>query len=404
MNIAINTRLMLPGKMDGIGWFTYETTRRMVLAHPEHHFFLLFDRRPPEKYRFADNVTMVNLCPQARHPVLWWMFFEISVQAALKRYKIDLYVSPDGMMPLHPHSPTLSVIHDLNFEHSSDNLRPSHQRYMCHFFPRFAHAATRLATVSEYSRRDIVETYGIDEGNIDVVYDGAHSRYRPHTPEECADVRRRFTGGSPYIIFISTILKRKNLANLLLAFDKVKDEFGEQSSESGVNAAAPGQPQTHNSELRVPNSELKLVVVGGRFWWQDELKEAYDTMRHKEDVIMLGRVEPEDLSTLLSASEMLVYPSYFEGFGIPILEAMYAETAVVCSNTTSMPEVGGDAVLYIDPASPEDIAKAIRQLLDNPSLRNDLIVRGRTQREKYSWDRTAKLLWNSIMRIKGLRD
>lgn len=383
MNIAINTRLMLPGKMDGIGWFTYETTRRMVLAHPEHQFFLLFDRPPAEEYRFADNVTMVTLFPQARHPMLWWMFFELSVQAALKRYKIDIYVTPDGMMPLHPTAPTLSVIHDLNFEHSSDNLKPSHQRYMTHFFPRFAREATRLATVSEYSKQDIEKSYGIEPSKIDVVYDGAHNHYRPHNPEECADVRRRFTGGSPYIIFISTILKRKNLANLLKAFDMVK---------SGQLADAPSTAHDTN---------LKLVVVGSRVWWQDELKEAYDNMRHKDDVIMLGRVEPEDLSTLLSASEMLVYPSYFEGFGIPILEAMYAETAVVCSDTTSMPEVGGDAVLYIDPSSPKDIAQAIRRLLDDPALRGDLIMRGRKQRDKYSWDRTAKLLWNSIMEMRN---
>lgn len=399
MNIAINTRLLLPGKMDGIGWFAYETTRRMVLAHPEHRFFLLFDRKvesgkwkveseaaAPGNLFTLDNVTMVTLCPQARHPVLWWMFFELAVPMALKRYKIDIYVTPDGMMPLRPSLPTLAVIHDLNFEHSSDNLKPSHQRYMCHYFPLFARAATRLATVSEYSKRDIMETYGIDGAKVDVVYDGAHSHYRPHTEDECAAVRQRFTGGSPYIIFISTILKRKNLANLLRAFDKVK------------GADAPGCVE-NLSPLTSHLSSLKLVVVGSRVWWQDELKEAYEALgNHKKDVVMLGHVSPDDLSALLSASEMLVYPSYFEGFGIPILEAMYAETAVVCSNTTSMPEVGGDAVLYVDPHSPDSIAEAISRILESPELRADLIARGRTQRDKYSWQRTADLLWKSIMK------
>jgi len=373
MRIAINTRLLLPGKMDGIGWFTYETTRRIVQAHPEHEFYLLFDRPPAREYRFGDNVKPLILSPQARHPVLWWMFFELSVAAVLRHYKIDLFLSPDGMMPLRSKVPTLAVIHDINFEHASDNMRRSHQRYMTHYFPRFAHKAARVATVSEYSKKDIVETYGIDSKKVDVVYDGAHSHYRPHTAEECELVRDRFTGGSPYIIFVSTILKRKNLANLLKAFDIVK-----QSDSRG----------------------LKLVVVGSRIWWQDELKEAYDNMRHQDDVLMLGRVEPDDLSGLMSASEMLVYPSYFEGFGIPILEAMYAETAVVCSSTTSMPEVGGDAVIYADPASPEDIARGIKSLEDS-SLRDEMIQRGRVQRTKYNWDKTANLLWNSLLNIKG---
>ncbi|MBR6292716.1 MAG: glycosyltransferase family 4 protein [Bacteroidales bacterium] len=373
MRIAINTRLLLPGKMDGIGWFTYETTRRMVAAHPDHQFILLFDRRPAglDELLAAPNVQPVVLCPQARHPVLWWMFFELSVPTALKRYKADLYLSPDGMMPLRPKVPTLNVIHDLNFEHADGNLKPSHQRYMTHFFPRFARAASRLATVSEYSRQDIAATYGIDAERIDVVYDGAHSHYRPHSDEEKKATRQRFTYGAPYIIFISTILKRKNLANLLKAFDKVKDS--------------------------IPT--LKLVVVGSRAWWQDELKKAYDTMRHRDDIIMLGHADPDDLAALLSASEMLVYPSYFEGFGIPILEAMYAETAVVCSRTTSMPEVGGDAALYVDPSSPDDIANAIVQASD-PATSEAMIARGRTQRTLFSWDRTADLLWQSIMKLE----
>lgn len=369
MRIAINTRLLLKGKMDGIGWFTYETARRIVAAHPEHTFYFFFDRRPSPDFIFAPNVVPVVLCPQARLPILWYLFFEWSVPLALWRYKIDLFLSPDGMIPLNSKVPTVSVIHDINFEHASDNLRPSHQRFYTNFYYRYARNATRVATVSEYSRQDICFTYVVDDAKIDVVYDGAHACYRPHTEEEKAAARQRFTGGSRYIIFISTILKRKNLANLLLAFDKVKDDVG---------------------------GDLKLVVVGSKVWWKDELAAAYDNMRHKADVIMPGRVEPDELAALLSAAEALVYPSYFEGFGIPILEAMYAETAVVSSKTTSMPEVGGDAAIYVEPSSVDEIAHAITNVLDS-SVREALIAKGRLQREKYSWDRTAALLWDCMM-------
>lgn len=371
MRIAVNTRLLLHDRLDGIGWFTAETARRMVLAHPEHEFFFFFDRKPHPEFLFADNVTPVVLCPQARHPVLWYLYFEWSTQMALKRYKIDLYLSPDGMMPLHPKVPTLNVIHDLNFEHASGNLKASHQRYMSHYFPLFARNATRLATVSSYSKKDIAETYGIPAEKIDVVYDGAHSNYRPHSDDEKKAIRQRFTDGHPFVIFISTILKRKNLANLLLAFDKVKEDKS--------------------------NEDLKLVVVGSRVWWQDELESAWNGMKHQSDVIFPGRVEPNDLSALLSAAEMLVYPSYFEGFGIPILEAMYAETAVIASRTTSMPEVGGDAVLYIDPSDIDDIAHAISRLRDK-TLRQEFIEKGRLQRQKFNWEITANLLWDSMMK------
>lgn len=370
MRIAINTRLLLKGKMDGIGWFTAETARRMVINHPEHQFYFFFDRKPDKDFLFGPNVKPVVLCPQARHPVLWYLYFEWATPWALKRHKIDLYLSPDGMMPQHPKVPTLTVIHDLNFEHATGNLIPSHQRYMSHYFPIFAKNATRIATVSTYSKNDIAKTYGVSPEKIDVVYDGAHSNYRPHSDTEKTAIRQRFTGGKPYLIFISTILKRKNLANLLKAFDMVKHQG---------------------------NEDLKLVVVGSKVWWQDELAEAYSNMKHREDVIMPGHVDPQDLSALLSAAHALVYPSFFEGFGIPILEAMYAETAVVSSNTTSMPEVGGDAVLYIDPACPENIAQAIRSL-DDESLRKSLIEKGRCQRAHFSWDSTAELLWDSMMK------
>ena len=145
------------------------------------------------------------------------------------------------------------------------------------------------------------------------------------------------------------------------------------------------------------NEDLKLVVVGSRVWWQDELESAWNGMKHQSDVIFPGRVEPNDLSALLSAAEMLVYPSYFEGFGIPILEAMYAETAVIASRTTSMPEVGGDAVLYIDPSDMDDIAHAISRLRDK-TLRQEFIEKGRLQRQKFSWEITANLLWDSMMK------
>lgn len=371
MRIAINTRLLVPGKMDGIGWFTYETTRRIVEAHPEHTFYLFFDRRPSDEFHFADNAIPVVLCPPARHPILWWLFFEMAVSKALRHHKIELFISPDGFIPLNSHVPSLAVIHDINFEHSNDNLRPSHQRYMTHFFPRYARKATRIATVSEFSKNDIASTYSIDSKKIDVVYDGAHSCYRPHSEEEKQAVRERFSAGKPYIIFISTILKRKNLANLLLAFEQVK---------------------------ATDTTGLKLIVVGNKAWWQDELATAYDNMQHQADVLMPGHVNPDELAALLSAAQALVYPSYFEGFGIPILEAMYAETAVICSRTTSMPEVGGDAARYIDPTDISDIAHAINELRDS-NLRAQLIERGRQQREKFSWDHTAELLWKSITQI-----
>lgn len=370
MRIAVNTRLLLPGKMDGIGWFAYETMRRIVKAHPEHDFYFLFDRKPDPQYFFAPNVHPLVLCPRARHPILWYLFFDWSVPYILRRYKIDLFVSPDGWMSLRTKVPTLTVIHDLNFEHATDYLRPSHQRYMTYFFPRFARRADRIATVSQYSKEDIATTYNINKDKIDVVYDGSHSNYHPiETPQQEA-IRAKYTDSNPYFIFVGTISKRKNLTNTLLAFDKLKESR--------------------------PDRREKLVVVGSRFWWQDELKEAYDNMKHQSDVVFIGWTSAEELSLLLGSSIGLVFCSFFEGFGIPILEAFHAEVPVVTSNNTSIPEVAGDAALLVDPYDVDQMCHAMQQIADDKALADTLVERGRKQRTLFSWDRTATLLWDSI--------
>lgn len=375
MRIAVNTRLLLPGKLDGIGWFTAESVKRIVVSHPEHEFFFLFDRKPSPQFIFGPNVTPVVLCPQARHPILWRIFFEISVTWALRRYKIDLFLSPDGWMSLRTKVPTLTVIHDLNFEHSSDYLRPSHQRYMTRFFPRFARKATRIATVSEFSKQDIVETYGVDSKKIDVVYDGAHSFYRPISDDEKKLIRQKYTDGKPFFIYVSTISRRKNLTNILLAFDKFKDAHRD--------------------------SQQQLLVVGSRYWWQDELASAFDSMRHQSDVRFVGHAESDVLAQLMGASTALVYTSLFEGFGIPIIEAFCAETAVITSDVTSMPEVAGDAALLVDPLSVDAIADAMSRIEGDEALRTSLIEKGRARKELFSWNRTASLLWDSLMKTKA---
>lgn len=371
MRIGVNTRLLLAGKMDGIGWFTAETLKRIVLAHPEHEFYFFFDRKPDPRFIFSTNVHPVVLCPQARHPILWYIFFQWSIPKALKRYKIDLFLSPDGYMTLDTKVPTLTVIHDLNFEHSPDNLKPSHQRYMTYFSPQFARYSTRIATVSEYSKQDIVDTYHIEPKKIDVVYDGAHEGYRPLSQSEQQQTREQYAGGHPYFIFISTIIKRKNLATLLTAFDQFR-----QNDHKGT----------------------KLLVVGHRVWWKDELAKAYEQMHYKEDVVFIGRAEPDTLARLLGSATALVYPSLYEGFGIPILEAFEAEVPVITSNCTSMPEVAGDAALLIEPTDTGSLADALSQIAGNPALCEQLVTKGRLQRTHYSWDITAEKLWQSMIK------
>ena len=374
MRIAVNTRLLLSGKLDGIGWFTCETLKRITREHPEHHFIFIFDRPPSQEFLFSDNITPVVAYPQARHPVLWYLFFDWGVPSALKKHRAELFLSPDGWLSLRTETPSLAVIHDLNWEHNPRFVPWLVRKYYCHYFRRFARKAVRIATVSEFSRQDIASRYSIDPAEIDVVYNGAGEVFRPLTPDEITAARNQYSGGAPYFLFVGAIHPRKNLKNLLLAFDRFRLQTG---------------------------SHTKLVVAGPKKWWTSDLKAAYSDMRHKKEVVFTGRVSAAELGRLTGACLALAYVSFFEGFGIPMLEGMNCDVPVIAGNVSSMPEVGADAALYVDPASVESIADALAKVDNDEPLRQALISAGRRRRNDFSWDKTAKLLWASMEKAMG---
>jgi len=373
LKIAINTRLLLPGKLEGIGWFTWETLRRMVRDHPSDEFVLLFDRPWDPAFIPGPNVRAVQVPPQARHPLLYLIWFEWMLPMVLRRIRPDVFLTPDGYMPRGLRMPSLAVIHDLNFEHFPEGLPPLESRFYRHFFPRYARRASRIATVSEFSRQDIAQQYSIPEHRIDVVFNGANEDLTPLSETESARHRKELTGGRPYFFFIGAQHPRKNILTLLRAFD----------------------------QLRARGNDAALVLTGSRRWWTPEVEKAYRGMQYRKDVLFTGRIDTAGLRLTLGAAAALTYLSYFEGFGIPILEAFRCRVPVICSNATSLPEVAGDAALMRDPFDVPGIADAMESMLSNPSLRQEMIEKGMARLEIFSWDKTASLLWDSILRTAG---
>ncbi|GAI05201.1 unnamed protein product, partial [marine sediment metagenome] len=175
--------------------------------------------------------------------------------------------------------------------------------------------------------------------------------------------------GKDYFVFIGHLHPRKNVANLLLAFNEFKKGFP---------------------------SDMKLLIVGGTWFKTKELKNILSGMDFRDDVIFYGNQEPAAMHQILGGATALTYVSYFEGFGIPILEAMYCDTPVITSNKTSMPEVAGEAAILVDPGSVDSIKNAMLNISQNPDQQRQLIVKGQKQREKFSWDKTAEKVWISI--------
>ncbi|RKD92629.1 glycosyltransferase family 4 protein [Mangrovibacterium diazotrophicum] len=369
MIIAVNTRMLLKGKLEGIGSFTRETLLRMTRNHPEHQFIFIFDRPYDEEFIFSTNVTPVVVSPPTRHPILWYIWFEWRIPHILRKYKADLFLSPDGYLSLSTKVKQLAVIHDINFAHRPKDLPFFYAAYYNFFFPRFAKRAKRIATVSYYSKEDIVRTYHINPDNIDVVYNGVNTLYTPTPAEEQASTRNKYTDGIPYFLYIGSLHPRKNICGLLRAFDAYR------TSTEKVT---------------------KLLITGDTMFKTEDIVKTYEGMRHRNDVIFTGRLPNEELHQVLGAAMALTFVPFFEGFGIPVIEGMSAGIPVICSNTTSLPEVGGHAVLYADPFAVTQIKDAMIRIANENGLRDSLIEKGRKQQQKFTWDKTAEMLWGSV--------
>ncbi|MCD4794469.1 MAG: glycosyltransferase family 4 protein [Bacteroidales bacterium] len=371
MKIAVNTRLLIENKLDGIGWFTFETLKRITQNYPEHDFYFLFDRKYSEKFIFSDNITPIVINPPARHPFLWYLWFEFSVKKTLKKINADLFLSPDGYLSLSSDVKQISVIHDINFVHRPHDLPYLTRKYCNYFFPKFAERAYKIATVSEYSKQDIIEQYSISEDKTDVVYNGCNEMYRPVEEDIKQRTKQKYSEGKDYFIFIGSLLPRKNIARLFQAFEKFKKET---------------------------QSDFKLVIVGAKMFMTKDIEYAYSESKYKDDIIFTGRLSPEILHQVLASAYAMTFVPVFEGFGIPLIEAMNCDVPVISSNKTSLPEVAGDAALYVDPFSVDSIKDAMIKITEDESFRLALIEKGRIRKELFSWDKTADKLWDVIER------
>ncbi|MCH2198378.1 MAG: glycosyltransferase family 4 protein [Flavobacteriales bacterium] len=367
--IAVNTRLLRPGRLEGIGWFTWESFRRIALAHPEVEFHFFFDENPPSEFIPSDNVIGHRVLPPARRRFLYRWWFDYSIPRKLKSLEVDLFVSPDGFASLRTDVPQLVVMHDLNFEHLPHLLPPKVSEFYQKMFPQYAAKAERIATVSEYSKKDIVSHYAVPSHRIDVVGNGVNEQYRPLSQEERIEVRANFSDEKPYFVYVGSLNPRKNIPRLLRAFEVFKNDTG---------------------------SDYKLLIVGQPMWKGSEIEEVVKAMLHREDVSFLGRRAPDELALIVGAARAMVFVPLFEGFGIPAIEAFAAGVPLVTSNVTSLPEVAGDAAILVDPKSVSEIAGAMKRIKSDSDLRDDLIERGYARTELYTWDKTAELLWKSI--------
>lgn len=366
--IAVNTRLLIKGKLEGIGRFAHESLQRIVLAHPEVDFYFLFDRAPDDYFIYADNVKPVVLGPQARHPFLFILWFDWSVKNWINKNRPDLFLSPDGYLSLNARVNSLPVIHDLNFEHYPEGIPRISRWYYRTFFPKFAALAKRIVTVSEYSSKDIQKVYEIPKDDIDVVFNGVSDEF---WQEEKRENWVNNVVGGEYILHVGSLHKRKNIEGCIAVYKAYRQQGGTS----------------------------KLLFLGAPMWRGHGYDQLCEASGFGTDIHFQGRVSNDELAAAYQHANCLLYLSLFEGFGIPLVEAMASSCPVVCSNTTSLPEVAGDAALLVNPLDAEETATAVLKMEQNAEFRAKKILEGKAQAAKFTWDNTAAKLWASIEKL-----
>jgi glycosyltransferase involved in cell wall biosynthesis len=268
--------------------------------------------------------------------------------------------------------PTVLTVHDLIFRHLPQHHKPLNRWYLNATMPLYCRRANHIIAISEATRQDLMAAYDVPPGEITVIPEAADPSFRPQHPETISAVRAHYHLPERYLLFVGTIEPRKNLGCLLTAFEALQ--------AAGLTEG--------------------LVIVGRRGWLTEAFFAQLERSPARDAVIFPGYVPDPDLPPIYAGAQALVFPSLYEGFGLPVLEAMACGTPVIASRTSSIPEVGGDAARYFDPQDADELLAQVRGVLSDPALAADLRERGLAQADRFSWARTAaqtQSVYNAVL-------
>jgi glycosyltransferase involved in cell wall biosynthesis len=372
MHIAIDAHSVGTGLA---GNETYAANLVEALADVDReNRYTVYVTRPAAFERFEGRWPNVRVRRTLPHTPLLRVPFTLS--AELRRRPVDLLHVQYTAPPLAP-CPVVATVHDLSFEHLPETFKRRSWVQLRLTVRRTARRAAHVIAPSEFTRRDLIETYKLDPSRVTAIPLAAASHFRPVADaDEIGRVRRRYGVGGEYVLAVGSIQPRKNLARLVRAYSLLRRERGRSNL-----------PQ--------------LVLVGKRAWLYGETLRAIEEEGVGGSVVLTGYVSEGDLPALYSGALCFVYPSYFEGFGLPPLEAMSCGAPVLTGNLTSLPEVVGDAGLAADPFDTSALARALARLIDDDALRAELRARGLQRARAFDWRDTARMTLQVYRRVIG---
>jgi len=357
MRVGIDARLVYYSRA-GIGQYILGLVEGLSKIDEENEYVLLQSRKDEAILADRANFFKKSIWTPSHHRLEQFALpFEIAP------LRLDILHSPDFIPPFRRDYKSLITVHDLAFILYPHFLTHESARYYGQI-DRAVRDADHIIADSQSTRRDIISFLGVAESKITVIYAAASSKYRPIQDEHSLkQIRDKYGLDRPFMLFVSTIEPRKNLPALLRAYRQLLDHY---------------------------KLEVRLVVAGQRGWFSGEVFALTQTLKLNEDVLFLGHVPTNDLLLLYNAARVLVHPSFYEGFGLPPLEAMSCGTPTVVANVSSLPEVVGDASLLVAPEDVQGWTVAMWRVLTDESLRSELADKGLKRAQLFSWEKAAQ--------------
>ncbi len=378
MKVAVDARPLLAKETSGIPEYVGFLIDALTTAHPEVEWQLFYSswREKPWQWEWLGerpNVSWFPLkCPNKLINAAAWLID----QPKLDKYcPADLWLLPHfNFTPLSGKTPAVLTIHDLSFLRQPEFF--SWRRRFWHaslHLSRLVNLAKKIVTISESTKRDIIELLGVPEDKITVIYSAVARQFQPlaRDDQQLIDCHYKYNLPQRFILSLATCEPRKNLVSVIEAYNLLR-------------------------RRRTNYDDCQLIIVGGHGWRQGLARKVWQGSPYREDIRWLGYLPAEDLPALCNLASVVVYPSFYEGFGLPVLEAMSCGRPVITSAVTALPEVGDGAALLIDPADVNALARSIEQVLANEELAKELSRQGLKWAQQFSWEKTAQEYWQIL--------
>ncbi len=357
MHVGIDARLIYY-RQAGISQYTLRLMEQLADINGEDQFTIFQSRKDDSHLTGRPNFYRRSLWTPPHHRLE-----QLLLPLELSAVDIDVLHSPDFIPPFRRHCKSVITVHDLNFLLFPEFLTPESASYYGQI-DQAVRSCDHIIAVSECTKKDIVRLTGAPDSKISVVYEAAHPLYRPmRDPAERHEARNRLGLQRDFVLFVSTIEPRKNVPGLLRAFRRLLTDY---------------------------RPDVDLVLAGEKGWLIDEVFRLVQELDLEQRVHFQGRVTPQDLLLLYNSAQLLIHPAFYEGFGLPPLEAMACGTPVIVSNTSALPEIVGNAALLVDPDDTDAMAVAMWRVLSDPDLHQELSEKGLNRSLDFSWRKAAQ--------------